>query len=120
MEKFLTEQADKLIVLVGFITAFFVAGMIIARYFKYKHLERLALIEKGLDLPSSESNLVKRISLMGVLKLGIICCGAGLGVLIGFILQNTIHAFEPPLPYLFAIPFCSGVSLIVYYLVSRD
>jgi hypothetical protein len=120
MDYLLQTHADTIMLLVGFVAFAAVAGIVISRYFKYKHAERIALIEKGLDLPVSESNLQKRMTIKGVLKLGILFCGAGLGVLTGFILERTIDAFVPPLPYLFAIPFLTGISLIIFYLVSKE
>ena len=95
--------------------AFFVT-IILSFYFyiKARNKEKLALIEKGIDisqiLPKKEDNKV--------LKYGILLVGIAVGIFLGFIL-----AFYSPIndvvSYFMMIFFCGGSSLIVYYLVTK-
>jgi len=118
MENYI-EYIVPLFVTIGMVSGIITLGFIINKYFKYKHQERIALIEKGLDLPVSEFKLNQHLSLRVLLKTGILLSGTGIGILGGFILQNIIPGFTPPLPYLFSIPFFSGLSLIVFFYISK-
>lgn len=97
---------------IGLVTVILIfAGIPLLIYFlsRNKHREKLALIEKGINpnLPKPESGYYK------ALMWGMLLGGAGLGWLIGILLQNI---FRLDGVVLFAsIIFFGGVGLVGYF-----
>jgi len=78
---------------------------------KMKHREKIAMIEKGLDISTSVKNIN---SLNQILMWGALLFGLGLGLLIGYILSIVCDLNQNAIIPIMAILF-GGISLIVYY-----
>jgi hypothetical protein len=82
-------------------------------YLLVRRKERLAMIEKGMDLQSLEPKRMAPSSL----KWGMLFVGIGLGILIGRILAFYTRLGEPEAFFSMVFLF-GGVSLILYHLLA--
>jgi hypothetical protein len=91
------------------------------QYFKTRHRERMAIIEKGGELPKFTLNEFLSRSL--VLKTGLFLIGISLGVLVGFhIIHYTKFAHLSGIEetaYFITIPFFTGIVMIVNYFIKK-
>ena len=108
-----------LIPIIAIIGAFSVIGIPLYQHIRTRHLERMALIEKGIvseDVkylyykPSSISNPY------GYLKWGLIFVFAGLGFLIPLMLAYFFES-DPALS-LALVPIGVGIALLIYYRIA--
>ncbi len=93
--------------------------MIVLIYFfsrRAKNKERMAMIEKGVDptLYIKENPALPN----KVLLWGLLLCGIGLGLLIGYIIAMTTGMQFAPLMPILAVLF-GGFGLIGYFMYSR-
>lgn len=101
------------------IAAICIFGLAPALIFSYliftfimKNKERMAMIEKGI-LPIREE---KQERPQNNIKGAFMSAGAGLGVLIGYLIQKYL-GMEEPFGYLSMAFLFGGVSLIIYYVL---
>ena len=93
----------------------FVLVAILYLIHRAKHKERMALIEKGVDLLSIEK---KDKPSCDVLFWGMLAGGIGIGLLIGFLLLEKKIVSDDAIQGILAILF-GGISLVAYYVVKR-
>ena len=89
-----------------------------------RHRQRMAMIDKGLDLrgPEPDKRAVGRLTL----KFGLLMVGIGLGILLGYALSWVMPPHpspydqdpENPFPYFFSILFCGGMALIADHFIA--
>lgn len=83
-------------------------------YLVVRRKERLAMIEKGVDLQSIEPE--KRVP--SSLKWGMLFVGIGLGIFVGRLLSLYTCLGEPEAFFSMVFMF-GGTSLILYHLIAR-
>jgi hypothetical protein len=91
--------------------------IILAIYFsnKARNKERMALIERGVDI--SEIYKKKESSKYGFFKLGIVLIGIAAGLLLGNVFSNELN---PVVSYFSMILLCGGIAVILAnYLVAK-
>ena len=79
---------------------------------EHRHRERMAAIDRGLDVPTEAVKLAA-ISRPRYLLRGLIWAGVGLGVIFG-----AQHAFDEEASSLGWIPFAVGVAYLIFYAVE--
>lgn len=93
------------------ITFFLVLGFVMYLFFKTRHSERIAMIEKGINPINSKENLRRFSSL----KNGILAISLGIGFLIGHVIDSIVRPDKDPL-YIFAcLLIFGGMGLLFYY-----
>ena len=93
-------------------------------YLSYRNKERLALIDSGLSPDTFKQTAErKRISL---LVIGLVFIGFAFGVTGGFFLEKyLLMTYNPnnyrnyPQAYLTMVPLCTGIALVISFLISR-
>lgn len=82
---------------------------------RYSNEERMAMIDKGLD-PSLFAN--KQGTISGTLRASLLLIGAGVGLLLGYILEYNFRMDE--VGYFSMVLISGGIGLgIAYYLEER-
>jgi hypothetical protein len=109
------ENAILYIVSMGAPTALLIVVAI--HYFRTRNRERMAIIEKGGELP--QTSLLDLINRKTVLKTGLFLIGISFGVLAGWIMNLTIPeaASDEEFAFFITVPFFTGISLIVSYMI---
>jgi MFS family permease len=103
---------DKVLIVVGIVAGIF--GIIYVIVMS-RHRERLALIEKGVNASIfANKNPTSYITL----KLGMLCVGIALGILLGTVLENHYN-FTTGVAYWSMIFLLGGISLIINFLIER-
>jgi hypothetical protein len=101
------------------ITLFVLTAIILWKYFDSRHIERKAIIDKGLN-PSDYKELYKHEAFatnpLSSLKLGLLAMFVGAGVFIGLVLRKWYYIDEAIFPSLILI--MGGIGLIVFYLLA--
>lgn len=108
---------DAIISIVFFLTGFGALFGILYIYYTTRNRERLALIEKNADpsiLKSESRGTLKTF----VIKLGFLFAGAGLGTLIGSILEQTVYLSHAA-AYISMIFLFAGAGLIISYFIAK-
>jgi divalent metal cation (Fe/Co/Zn/Cd) transporter len=97
------------------IAAFAAIFGIIYVFLMTRYKERMSMLEKGVDptLFASKSN-----SKSHTLKLGLLCVGIALGILLGNLLYKN-HWLDESIAYLSMTFLCGGMSLIINYIIDR-
>lgn len=80
-----------------------------------RHRERMAMIEKGLDL-GAVKDMDKGYS---SLRNGLFLAGIGLGLLLGHLVANALSFPGDPLPYFMMVLLCGGAALIAHHFIIR-
>ncbi len=80
-----------------------------------KNKERLALIEKGLDISILDRPTEQKLS-FGPLLWGLLLTGTGLGAFIGYLIANAYRLDQTAIMDCMAI-LLGGIGLIIYYIV---
>lgn len=95
------------------VALFAVAGYTVYTFIKASHLERMAKIEKGVDpnVPSGNSRYLE-------LKLGMLMVGVALGLLLAYLLEETLRIDEVVFYPSFMLLF-GGISLIISFFLAR-
>jgi len=100
------------------ITMFIAIAVILWKVFDSRHIERKAIIEKGLN-PSDYMEMYKRHAFatnpLWSLKWGLVAICVGVGVLIAMVLNNWYHD-ERIFPSM--ILLLGGIGLVVFYLIA--
>jgi hypothetical protein len=100
------------------ITMFIAIAAILWKVFDSKHIERKAIIEKGLN-PSDYMEMYKRHAFatnpLSSLKWGLVAICVGVGVLIATVLNNWYHD-EMVFPSM--ILLLGGIGLVVFYSIA--
>lgn len=81
---------------------------------KYAHDERMAMIEKGVDSSTFENN---NRTISGALRASLLLIGAGVGLLLGYVLDYNFNMQE--VGYFSMVLILGGVGLGVAYLVEE-
>ena len=89
------------------------------QYLKTRNMERMAIIEKGGELP--KITLGDFFSPLLVLKSGLFLIGISLGVLTGFWLSHATRfvGIVEETAYFITIPFFTGITLILSYFIKK-
>jgi hypothetical protein len=92
--------------------------VVVIQYFQTRHKERMAIIEKGGELP--DASIVPVFQRKFLLKTGLFLIGISFGVLAAIILINLIpeSKMEEETAYFITIPLFTGISLLVSYLIK--
>jgi F0F1-type ATP synthase assembly protein I len=106
-------EAEALAVMIPIIGTISIIVMIIYLR-KYQNEERMAMIDKGLD-PSLISNRSRSTS--GVLRASLLLIGGGVGLLLGYVLDETSNMEE--VGYFSMLLICGGVGLGLAYLIEE-
>ena len=111
------QPTEALVSIVLFISMFGILYVLI----NSRHRQRMAMIEKGLDL-----NAGSPVEVHKPLRNGMVMAGAGLGLFLGYLMDTYMPGYGPdgdmgdtPLPYFMMILLCSGAALIVYHIIVR-
>jgi len=88
---------------------FLVTGYTIYTFIKASHIERMAKIEKGIDI-NSANNQAKFL----VLKIGMLMIGIACGILLAYALEQTTTSTGDVLYPSFMLLF-GGISLIISF-----
>lgn len=117
-------QNPELIIMPIFFLSFF--GMIFGIYYM-RNKENMALIDKGIN-PRDQKMLPKPFF---SLKLGLLLAGAGLGLLLAFLIDHNVvnhkmidsegHAYDRDFPqlYMSLIGLFGGLGLVISYLIEK-
>ena len=110
--------SETLVALAFFATTFGIAYLAI----NARHRQRMAMIEKGMDMGSLRNREVPLRSLRN----GLVMIGAGLGLFLGHLMSinmptlNDEGRFEhSPLPYFIMVLLCSGLALVTHHFIAR-
>jgi hypothetical protein len=97
------------------ITAFAGIFGIVYVFLMTRYRERISMLEKGVDptLFASKSN-----SKSHTLKLGMLCIGIAMGILLGNLLYKN-DWLDESVAYLSMIFLCGGMSLILNFIIDR-
>jgi len=91
-----------------------VVGATLLFFLRARHAERMAMIHEGMALSDPER---KRSNRFLSIKIGLLMCGIGFGLILGFISEHILHfgGFElyPGLMF-----FCGGAGLVLAYFVE--
>lgn len=82
-----------------------------------RHRERLSMIKMGIPASAME-NKSKRLA--NTLKTGMLCIGIGIGIVVGFLINNSINRPENPIFYFASIFLFGGISLILNYRMEKN
>lgn len=82
---------------------------------KFVHMERMTIIDKGLSPDLFKKD--RRNSPSPVLRFGLLLVGAGLGLLVGYILDETFYMGVAA--YFSMLMVWGGIGLLVAYLVEE-
>ncbi len=94
-----------------------VGSLILVFYLRsFENKERMAMIEKGVD-PSLFTKKQKAGS-SGSLRASLLFVGAGVGLLLGYVL-DTYTRMQAPLPYFAMILVFGGIGLGAAYLIEE-
>lgn len=110
-------QEEVIILPVLFLVIFAVAYISITS----RHRERMAMIDKGMDL-GAVKDMDKGYS---SLRNGLFLAGIGLGLLLGHLLARAMftlpggEASDNPLPYFMMVLLCGGAALITHHFIIR-
>lgn len=110
-------QEEVIILPVLFLVIFAIAYISITS----RHRERMAMIDKGMDL-GAVKDMDKGFS---SLRNGLFLAGIGLGLLLGHLLASTMftlpdgEASDNPLPYFMLVLLCGGSALIAHHFIIR-
>ncbi|WP_109830996.1 DUF6249 domain-containing protein [Reichenbachiella versicolor] len=118
------ENAEHLIPFVGifaiFILPAIVLGIIFFNYHKNKSRERMAMIEKGMDLTEiyrlEAESKNRKVDRTDGLQKGMIAAGVGLGLFVGNLFKN-IHGFNSGVTMGASIAFFVGMAFILHYII---
>lgn len=91
------------------------AGVTLAFYLRSRHLEKMAMIERGLI---EEGNLLANNYLE--VKLGMMMLGVGVGLMVGLGFDKVTHFREGEVFYPAFMLLFGGVSLLASYFVIRQ
>ncbi|MEO8068709.1 MAG: DUF6249 domain-containing protein [Flavobacteriales bacterium] len=88
-----------------------------------KHRQRMAMIEKGMDLGLLKEKEVP----FRTLRNGLVLVAAGVGLFFGYLLDTHMAGYGPdgdmgntPLPYFMMVILCVGIAMITHhFIVSR-
>lgn len=95
----------------------FGAIILVVRYVvQARNKERMALIEKGVDL--SEFYTKKNDGWNNVLKFGLLLVGVGLGLFLGFVLADYIALPTAAVVISITLLF-GGISLVLYHWINN-
>lgn len=83
-------------------------------YYQTRHRERMAQMEKGVDLFKSSS---KKESRWPALKFGILCIGLAIGVLSGDFLSRN-HGINDIASFLSMTLLFGGTGLVIYFFIE--
>ncbi|MBI5325777.1 MAG: hypothetical protein HZB41_10995 [Ignavibacteriae bacterium] len=84
-------------------------------FFITRHKERLSLIEKGID---AKIFMTERKPLYILMKLGLVCIGAAIGILLGN-LFHTSKLMEEGVAYPSMIFLFIGIALVLSYFIEK-
>ena len=112
-------KEDAMIGILVPITLFILTAIVLWKFFDSRHIERKAIIEKGLN-PSDYMELYKRQAFatnpLSSLKWGLLAIFAGLGTLTAMVLDSWYHSEEIIYPGVILI--FGGIGLVVYYTIA--
>lgn len=87
-----------------------------------KHRQRMAMIEKGMDL----GNLSPKDLAFRNLRNGLVLLGVGLGLFLGYLMDVNMPQSgmdgdmgDTPLPYFIMVFLCAGAALIAHHFIVR-
>ncbi len=81
---------------------------------KYENEERMAMIEKGID-PTNKTK--PRTNPSGTLRFALLAIGAGIGLLVGNMLEKA-NLVEEEVAYFSMVLLFGGMGLLVSYLIQ--
>ncbi len=108
-----------IIAIVSTIALPIVLGIVFAmRENKNKHIERMEMIKQGLMPVEKENSIPNR---MKTLRTGLILCGVGLGLFVGFISKRVFHVNEDDFGLVMggAILLFLSLAYLIYYQISK-
>jgi hypothetical protein len=82
---------------------------------KFDNIERMAIIERGLD-----PNMFKKdrdLDPSPVLRWSLLLIGAGLGLLVGYVLDEVFYMEEAG--YFSMLMICGGIGLLLAYVIEQ-
>lgn len=93
-----------------------VSGVTLYFFLKARHLERMAMIEQGMEATEHD----KRYRSFLEIKFGMLMVGGACGLLLALLVEKTTGIQEQKVYYPAFTLFCGGLSLIAsYFLVDR-
>ena len=87
--------------------------IIFLRYFE--NVERMAMISKGMN--PHENQKRRRISPDNTLRFGLLLVGAGIGLLIGSILEQALNIYGEGI-HISLVMICGGAGLLTSYMIQ--
>lgn len=112
----MTMAEDILIPLIVFSCIFGIIYVIVTA----RHRQRMAMIEKGVDLKLFSGSNGPRPNNGGsiALAMGLLMLGLGIGIALGWVVDRSINGpnwGDSPGPYFVACLVCGGAALILYH-----
>ena len=87
-----------------------------------RHRQRMAMIEKGIDLGQLKDREVP----LRTLRNGLVLMAVGLGLFLGKLVERymptvaeEVHLSHSPLPYFIMVTLCVGAALIAHHLMAQ-
>ncbi len=85
---------------------------------KYENEERMAMIEKGINPHGLNPGGTKsRLNPSGTLRFALLAIGAGIGLLVGNVLENMMR-FEEGIAYIAMVLVFGGLGLLASYVIQ--
>ena len=88
-----------------------VVGATLIFFLRARHAERMGMIQEGKQLYDPER---KRSNRFLTIKIGLLMCGIGLGLILGFVSEHILHFGGMEL-YPGLMFFCGGAGLVLAY-----
>jgi uncharacterized membrane protein len=108
-----------LIPIIAIIATFSAIGIPLYHHIRTRHLERMALIEKGIvteDVQYLYSKPPQKQNSLGALKWGLIFVFVGIGLLVAQILSRLMNVDE--VIYFALVSIGAGAALLVFYRIA--
>lgn len=90
---------------------------IVYLYLTSRHRERLAMIERGIPATAMENKIKTRAN---TLKVGMLCVGIAIGILMGHLANYVTNEHDNPVFYFALIFLFGGCSLILNYKLEKN
>jgi len=96
------------------------SAAVLWKFFDGRHKERMAMVEKGvnpIDIKPSSPARFWQVNVLSNLKWGLLMVFAGIGLFVGFQLENYF-GFHEDTAIFGSILIAGGLALIIFYIIA--